>query len=148
MFKSKLYAVMLVLGIFTLLVGACAEPGSTTNPTAALEDKPWVLESYGKPAELQTVLAETRITVTFDSAEGNVQGNAGANNYSGGYQIDGAKISMPLLAATEMYRMDPEGVMDQEYQYLKILQAAESFRIEGGKLRITAGDQILIFIGE
>ena len=47
-----------------------------------------------------------------------------------------------------MYRLDPEGVMEQEEQYLKALQATESFQIQDGKLQINCGAQILVFAAQ
>ena len=44
-----------------------------------------------------------------------------------------------------MYRMDPPGVMEQEAEYLKLFKDAESFIIENEKLKITSGDQVLIY---
>ncbi len=110
-----------------------------------LEDITWVLESYGEPESLQTVLAGTEITALFDSGEGQISGSTGANNYFGGYQISKNALSIQEIAHTEMYRLDPEGVMEQETQYLTTLQSAENYEIEDGKLQITSGNQVLIF---
>ena len=112
-----------------------------------LEDIMWILESYGEQGDLQAVLEGTEITAIFDSAEGQISGSAGANNYSGAYQISKNKLSIQEIAHTEMYRLDPEGVMEQEDYYLKTLQAAESYEISVGKLQITSGNQVLIFRG-
>ncbi len=111
------------------------------------ENITWILESYGEQGDLQAVLEGTEITALFDSAEGIVSGSAGANNYSGAYQISKNKLSIQEITHTEMYRLDPEGVMEQEDYYLKTLQAAESYEISVGKLQITSANQVLIFRG-
>jgi heat shock protein HslJ len=41
--------------------------------------------------------------------------------------------------------MEPEGVMEQEQEYLTVLQLAESYEIDGDELRINCGSQVLIF---
>ena len=105
----------------------------------------WLLEAYGEPGDLQAVLADTEITAIFDSAEGQVTGSAGANRYFGSYQISKNKLSIQEIARTEMYRLDPEGIMEQETQYLEMLQAAQSYEISPGQLSITAGTKVLIF---
>ena len=110
-----------------------------------IEDITWLLEFYGEPEKLQTVLAKTEITVLFNGTEGIVSGSAGANSYSAAYQLSENKLSIQAIARTEMYRLDPEGVMEQEDYYLKILQAAGSYKIDGGKLRIAASAEVLIF---
>ena len=150
MLKSKLYVVMLILGIFALVGVSCTKPGTTTEPTPSniIEDIMWILESYGEPGNLQTVLEGTEITALFDSTEGQVRGSAGANSYFGSYQISKNKVSIQQIGQTEMYRLDPEGVMEQEQQYLKALQVAESYEIMDGKLRITCGAEVLIFVAK
>ena len=150
MLKSKLYVVMLILGMFALLGVSCTKPVPSTEPTPTdvIEDIMWILESYGEPRNLQTVLEGTEITALFDSTEGQVRGSAGANNYFGSYQISKNKVSIQQIAHTEMYRLDPEGVMEQEQQYLKALQVAESYEIMDGKLRITCGAEVLIFVAK
>ncbi|MFC1976800.1 META domain-containing protein [Chloroflexota bacterium] len=111
----------------------------------AIEDTTWVLESYGEQGNLQAVLEGTEITATFQSAEGQVNGSAGCNSYFGGYQIDENKLSVPMMAHTEMYCVEPEGAMEQETQYLRLLSAAESYEVTEDKLQIIAGSQVLVF---
>jgi len=121
-----------------LLLTACAQTGP------AFEDIPWILESFGEPANLKTVLPDTQISVTFASADGKVTGIAGCNNYFAGYQVKGNKLTVPgPVARTEMWCGDEIG--KQETQYLNTLQAAESYTIENGNLHITCGNQLLVF---
>jgi heat shock protein HslJ len=116
-----------------------------TQPAAPspLEDTVWVLESYGEPGNLQAVLERTQITARFDS-EALVSGSAGCNTYFGRFEADGSRLSISDLAWTEMACL--EDVMEQEQQYLTVLQAAESYEIREGQLRIlSAGGQVLTF---
>jgi heat shock protein HslJ len=39
----------------------------------------------------------------------------------------------------------PESIMNQETEYLKALQVAESYKIEGNQLQITSSDKVLNF---
>ena len=112
-----------------------------------LEDITWLLESYGAAESLQTVLAGTEITAIFDSAEGIVHGSAGCNGYSGEYMLSNNNISIPEMTWTEMGCPEPAGILEQETQYLKALQSAESYEISVGKLQITSAGQVLIFRG-
>jgi heat shock protein HslJ len=110
----------------------------------ALEDKTWVLESYGEPDSLKTVLGNSEITATFESAEETVRGTAGCNHYFGGYEVKGSQLSFPgPIASTEM--SCGEQLDKQEREYLNALMDAESFKIEGDKLTINCGQQVLIF---
>ncbi len=123
---------------------------TTSKPPQAslLENTTWILESYGEPENLLTVLEGTEITARFDSSKSQVRGSAGANSYSGSYQISDNKLSIQQIAHTEMFRLDPEGVMDQEYLYLKALQSAESYQVQNGELQINCGEQILIYTAD
>ncbi|MEE8413095.1 MAG: META domain-containing protein, partial [Dehalococcoidales bacterium] len=136
-----------VINVLEAVLGQQFAGRSGTSVTSGdLEDISWALESYGEPGSLQTVLEGTEITALFDSAEGQISGSAGANHYFGSYQISKNRLSIQELAHTEMYRLDPEGVMEQETQYLKALQSAEIYEIEDGKMQIISGNQVLIFM--
>jgi len=113
---------------------------------AALEDKIWMLDGYGDPDNLTGILEDTKITAKFASSEGTIDGSAGCNSYFASCQLEGDQLSIPgPIAATEMYCMEPEGVMEQEQEYLTALQLAESYEIDGDELRINCGSQVLIF---
>jgi heat shock protein HslJ len=125
-----------------LTVMALAACGGGGDDAAALEGKTWVLRSYGG----QAVLAGSEVTLEFDGTEGSIGGIAGCNNYFGGYEASGGDLSFSAIASTEMFCMDPEGVMDQESVYLAALGSAERFEVDGTTLRIYyAGDQVLVF---
>ena len=116
---------------------------------SSIEDTDWVLQSYGEFGNLKDVLTDTEITAEFVSSEGTVEGSAGCNSYSGSYEVKDSQLSIPgPIAATEMYCMEPEGVMEQERQYLEILQAAKSYSVEDGELHINCGGQVLVYTTE
>lgn len=114
MLESKLYAVMLIPGILAL--PAVAGAGTAPTPARGLEDTRWILESYGESGNLPTSLEGAEITALFDSGEGQVRRSAGANNYFGSYRMSNNKVSIQQIAQTEMYCLDPEGVIGQERQ--------------------------------
>jgi heat shock protein HslJ len=136
---------ILILLFAVLLLVACS-PSTSTAPTSApaLENTTWVLESFGQPGNLKSVLKDTEITALFDSAQDQVSGSAGVNRYFGAYKLDGDKlvISGPI-ASTAMG--GPQTFMDQEQEYLSAFQAAENYKIDGSILTITCGGKILIF---
>ncbi len=114
-----------------------------------IEDTDWVLQSYGEFGNLKDVLTDTEITAEFVSSDGTVEGSAGCNSYSGSYEVKDSQLSIPgPIAATEMYCQEPEGVMEQERQYLELLQAAESYSVEDGELQINCGGQVLVYTTE
>ena len=141
--KIKLIILLVIIAVL-IASGACSSPQGTIS----LENKTWKLELYGLEASLTEVLSGTEITVTFEDGKDQVRGSSGANTYSGSYRLNGNKLSILELAWTEMYRMDPPGVMEQEAEYLKLFKAAERFVIEDSKLKIISGDQVLIYYEE
>ncbi|MFC2020304.1 META domain-containing protein [Chloroflexota bacterium] len=138
---KRMNILVVLLGLITLSLVACGTSSGT------LEDKTWLLESYGEPGNLQDVLEDTEISVVFDSAEGQVAGSAGCNRYFGSYEVKGNKLSgLEPLGSTMMYCT--ESIMEQETQYLKALQAAESYQIKDGQLIIDYGQKVLVFRSE
>jgi len=136
--KSIITFIILLLVFNVVGLVAC-------GPTRTiLDDTKWVLESYGEPGNLKAVVADTEITAEFVSDEQTVKGSAGCNSYFGSYEVEGSQLSIPgPIAVTEMACLEPEGIMDQEQEYLAILESAETFKIEGNQLQINSGDKVL-----
>jgi heat shock protein HslJ len=81
---------------------------------------------------LVSVLGGTTVSMAFD-AEGRVSGSAGCNQFNARYEAEGSKIRFLAPAATR--KMCPgEGVMAQEQQFLKALEAATTLRLEGNRV--------------
>ena len=129
----KLLLALLALSILSLTACTTAAP--------AFEDIEWVLESYGEKENLQPVLEDSEITATFDSTEDKVAGSAGCNNYFADYEAKKDELTIGVVGSTMMWC---EGFMDQEQEYLDILQAAETYEIQDGKLQISSGVNSLI----
>jgi heat shock protein HslJ len=108
---------------------------------AAIENVIWVLESYGESGNVKAVLKYTEITAKFDGAK--ISGSAGCNTYGGGYELKNNNISITELWSTLMACR--EQINKQEQAYLTALRDAESYEIEGEKLRIHCGKQLLVF---
>ena len=108
--------------------------------SGGLEDITWLLESYGEPESLQTVLEGTEITAIFDSAEGQVTGSAGCNSYWADYEANGNKLPFTSLFWTEIGCVSPEGVMEQEQEFLSLLANVQSFQADDTTLTIICSD--------
>ena len=131
---------LLILLVLTAigLTGCTGETGAVT-----LEGTPWVLESYGEQGNPQAVIEGSEITAAFDSAEDKVSGYAGCNNYFAGYEVKNNELAISAIGSTMMHC---EGLMEQEQQYLAILEGAETFQVQDSQLRISSsGNQVLIF---
>ena len=134
--------------VITLLISSIVGLSACTSkvPSTALENTTWVLESYGKQTELSPILEGTKITAAFNIDEGKVNGSAGCNNYFSGYIVNGNKLSISDVGTTMMFCDETDGIMDQEKQYITLLQEAKSFQIKNNQLWIfSSGDQVLVF---
>ena len=138
---KKTITLLLILVVLTA-IGLAACTGETGAIT--LENTTWVLESYGEQGNPQAVIEGSEITAAFDSAEGKVNGSAGCNNYFAGYEAKNNELSIiPPIGSTMMHC---EGLMEQEQQYLAMLEGAETFQVQDSQLRISSsGNQVLIF---
>jgi len=138
----KYHVILSIMSLVLLAAGLVACKCGAVD----LEDKDWVLESYGEQDDTQAVIECSEITAIFDSETHEVSGSAGCNHYFGNYEVDNGQLSITALAYTEMACMEPEGVMEQEQQYLQLLILAESYETEDGELRITCSDgSVLVF---
>lgn len=95
----------------------------------------WRATSFLQGDAVSGAIAGTDITATFD-ADGNLSGSAGCNNYTATFTTDKSAITITQPASTKKACVDPEGVMEQESDYLAALPKAKSFRVEGGTLEL------------
>lgn len=144
--KTGLVTTTLAFGLALLAVPGFGCKTSPQQVTPDIENREWVLESYGEPSGLSVTLTGTEVTLTFDNSRDEARGSAGCNSYFGQYKIGGGELSIGQLVQTEMYCMDPQGVMEQEQEYLSTLQTAEGFQIIERKLQIDCAKKIMIFV--
>jgi heat shock protein HslJ len=123
-------------------------PAPTATPAPApdpLAGTRWEVVNYnnGRGAVV-TLVPDTRISMDFGT-DGQVTGRAGCNNYFASYRASGASITIGPPGSTSMLCAEPEGVMDQEAEFLAALQSAATFHIDGNMLEMrSAADQIAI----
>jgi heat shock protein HslJ len=79
--------------------------------------------------------------ITIEFADGQVRGSSGCNSYFGEYEVRGSEISLGQLAATEMACLDPEGIMEQEQEYLVFLSEVVAFSVEEDQLVLKKAHQ-------
>jgi heat shock protein HslJ len=96
----------------------------------------WLLQSYDDGnGSAVTPLTGTEVTAKFDSG-GTVTGSGGCNTYSGGFTAYADVLRVGSLSATQSVCGEPEGVMDQESDYLAALRSAANFAISGNELTV------------
>ena len=104
----------------------------------------WNVVSYNNGQQaVVSVTAGTTLTANF-GADGNLIGFAGCNDYNATYVTSGNKsIEIGPVASTRKACDQPEGVMDQETQYLTALSTAATYTIDGAKLELRTADGAL-----
>ncbi|MBN1317425.1 MAG: META domain-containing protein, partial [Anaerolineales bacterium] len=115
----------------------------TPEPTTAVEKgvdtldgTQWALVSYrNQNGELVDVPDGVSATAAFEA--GQVNGKAGCNSYFGSYRAGDGRVEFGVLGQTEMYCMEPEGVMELEMAFLQALSQAASYTIQDDVLTFT-----------
>ena len=96
----------------------------------------WVVIGHnnGRGGVVSSIIG-TEMTAAF-GPDGTVSGSAGCNRYNAGYQLDGNGISIGLPAATRRFCGEPEGIMEQEQEYLTALGTAAIYRMTGDRMEM------------
>ena len=84
---------------------------------------------------VESVVAGTDPTATFDTTAGTVSGDAGCNQYNGSVAIDGAAITIGPLMSTKMACAD-DAATAQEGSFFVALEAATTFEVRGTTLEL------------
>ena len=102
----------------------------------------WLVVGHnnGRQGVVSSIIG-TEMTATFD-ADGAVSGSAGCNSYSAGYEVAGDAITILMsLSTTMMACAEPEGIMEQEQEFLTALQSAASDKITGDRLEMRTAER-------
>ena len=85
-------------------------------------------------------VADTEMTLRFSAEK--LTGSAGCNRYFASYQTgDDRQLSITDIASTDMWCLQPEGIMEQETKFLQWLDEANSYRINDDHLTLHGNDQ-------
>jgi heat shock protein HslJ len=94
----------------------------------------WSMLNYNNGREAVVgALTGTEVTAMF-GADGNLTGTAGCNQYRTGFNVDGNNITIEPAATTRMLCSEPEGIMDQEAEFLRALESAATYKIDRQQL--------------
>ncbi len=88
----------------------------------------WQLEERASGREMVQVIPGTRITASI-TADGRIGGSSGCNLYGGSWTSVGDSFTIGQVYSTEMYCMEPEGVMDQESAYFVLLAGCRVYHV-------------------
>jgi heat shock protein HslJ len=100
---------------------------------AALEGTPWLLTNMLTDRDsMSSLIWGADATAVVE--DGIIGGTTGCNHYSGEFTVEGSAVEVGELIQTEMYCEEPEGVMEQEASYLRLLAQVESYEIVRDRL--------------
>ena len=110
-------------------------------PTMALDDVTWTLESFDNIAGPQTIIKDTKITLSVDMESMILTGVGGCNNYSADFVLDDEShdITISNVISTEMWCAEPEKTMQQEKNYFTTLGQIRFFTFDEAKLSMVVG---------
>lgn len=105
------------------------------HQTATLENTHWQARGInnGKGGVVSSKTTH-RATARFEA--GKVSGNAGCNNFSASYKINDENLTIGPAMSTKKICLDPEGIMDQEQQYLQALQATHTYKLGRDRIEL------------
>jgi len=112
--------------------------------TAAAPQNPLANTNWQLQSANGTQLVPSGVSVTaFFGADGSLTGNAGCNNYTTAYIVNGQSISIQPAAVSGALCGEPAD--STERTYLSLLGQAASFQISGGQLILfnSASQEIL-----
>ena len=110
----------------------------------SLEGSSWQVTGYnnGKGGVVSVIIG-TEITAEFGE-DGQLTGNASCNNYFAAYETEGEDITIGPAGSTMMACQEPEGVMEQEQQYLAALETAATYKITGLAMEMRTSEGSLV----
>ena len=110
----------------------------------SLEGSSWEVIGYnnGKGGVVSVIIG-TEITADFGE-DGQLTGSASCNNYFASYETEGDNITIGPAGSTMMACPEPEGIMEQEQQYLAALETAATYKITGLALEMRTAEGSLV----
>lgn len=106
----------------------------------------WTLAEYADGSgKIVPVLEGTNVTADFGD-DGLLSGSAGCNGYSANYAIASKLITIDTVVMTEIYCMEPEGLMDQETSYLSAIGQSAAYVIVDQALGLLDEDGAVLVI--
>ncbi len=126
----------------TLLIDLKMDSGTMqfTAQSSELAGTSWNVMFYNDGQQgVVSVIIGTELTATFGE-DGQLTGSAGCNDYSVSYEVEGETISFGPSLGTLKECAEPEGIMEQEQQYLTALTTAATYQIQGDVLELRTAE--------
>ncbi len=129
-----------VVSCICVLAAGCASggPGSRTSqgPGAEIDGRTFLSTAVVENGTARPLVEGSRIRIRFDN--GRLNADAGCNQLSGPYTVDGSALVVNELAMTEMACQPPER-MDQDTWLAGLLNSRPTINVSGDTLVLTNG---------
>jgi heat shock protein HslJ len=122
-----------LIALALAVVCACEQQGTPVPAPVGLWNTAWRLEDLGGLG----VVGDAEATLEFPE-EGKAAGHDTCNRFFATVSVTGDSIRFSAIGSTHM--ACPEALANQETNYLKALESAETFVIEGTSLAIHSRD--------
>jgi len=100
-----------------------------------LEDTHWQAAGINNGKGGVVSSANTQLA-TARFQDGKVSGHAGCNSFSASYEIKGNLITMGPAMTTRRHCAEPDGIMDQEQEYLQALSRVRVYELSDSRLKL------------
>ena len=127
----------------TLLDSAGALLAVFARQSEALGGTAWLATGFNNGNQAVVSVGFGAELSAYFGADARLTGSAGCNNYVAGFEAAAGKININSPAGTKKACPEPLGVMAQEAQYLKALESAATYRIDGDRLELRTADGAL-----
>jgi len=105
----------------------------------------WIVTFYNNGQQAVVGVLEGS-TLTMDFADGRLSGSAGCNTYMATVEISDKTLSIGPAASTRKWCATPDGIMEQEAQFLQALETTATYHIDGDHLELRTADGALVVI--
>lgn len=120
---------------------------SFTRQSRELGGTSWSVTAYNNGRQaVVSVIAASALTAVFET-DGKILGVAGCNHYTANYEASGMSLRIGPPSSTRKICADQLGLMEQEAQFLRALEAATTYRVDGNKLELRKSDGEIAIVG-
>ncbi len=111
------------------------------NSVSAMDDVTWTLESFDNIAGPQPIIKNTLISLSIDLENRLLTGNSGCNSYSADFVLneENHDLTISNVFSTEMWCDEPKDIIQQEKNYLSILEQIRFFTFNKATLNMLVG---------
>ena len=102
---------------------------------AALEDVPWQATGINN-GRGGVVSGRNTHLATAVFSNGKISGNAGCNQFTAAYEITGDLIAIGRAMTTRKHCAEPDGIMEQEQEYLQALARVHVYILKPDRLEL------------